>query len=155
MIQTLDPIRRSVVVDLDPQGAFDLFTTNMTRWWPADHHIGAAPIEDIIIEPREGGRWYTRHTDGSETSTGHVRVWDPPSRLVLIWSIGADWTYDPTLITAVELRFTAESPDRTRVSLEHRDLDAYGPAAEKMHQTFDAPGAWDATLAAYAAAAAS
>jgi hypothetical protein len=153
MIHALDPIRRSVVVGLGRQRAFDLFTTDMTRWWPADHHIGAAPIAEVLIEPREGGRWYTRHTDGSETATGHVRVWDPPGRLVLVWSITADWTYDPAIQTAVELRFVAEAPDRTRVELEHRDLDAYGPAAEKMRQTFESPGAWDATLAAYAAAA--
>jgi hypothetical protein len=53
-------------------------------------------------------------------------------------------------VTTIEVRFVAEAPDRTRVELEHRDLDRFGPDAEKMHQTFDAPGAWDATLAAYA-----
>lgn len=155
MIQTLESIRRDVVVATSQGRAFELFTAGMTSWWPPAHHIGSAPIEEILIEPREGGRWYTRHTDGSETSTGFVTAWDPPERLVLTWQIGADWTYDPKLITTVELRFLPEAPDRTRVELEHRDLERYGPEAERMRLLFSEPSAWGATLEAYAAAAAS
>ena len=151
MIGTIDSVRRQVVVETSQERAFEVFTAGMTSWWPPEHHIGSAPIEEIVIEPREGGRWYTRHTDGSETSTGFVSTWEPPERLVLTWQIGADWTYDPKLITSVELRFVAEGPARTRVELEHRDLDRFGPDAERMHETFSAPGAWDSTLAAFAA----
>ena len=57
----------------------------------------------------------------------------------------------PSLVTTVEVRFVAEGPERTRVELEHRDLDRFGPDAERMHETFGAPGAWDSTLAAFAA----
>jgi hypothetical protein len=67
------------------------------------------------------------------------------------WQISAEWKYDPSLVTTVEVRFVAEGADRTRVDLEHRDLDRFGPDAERMHETFSAPGAWDATLAAFAA----
>jgi uncharacterized protein YndB with AHSA1/START domain len=151
MIQAGESIRRQVVVDCSQQRAFEVFTAEMTSWWPKAHHIGSAPIEEIVIEPREGGRWYTRHTDGSETSTGYVAAWEPYDRLVLTWQISADWKYDVSLVTHVELRFVAEGPDRTRVELEHRDLDRYGADADKMRQTFEAPGAWDATLAAFAA----
>ena len=153
MIGTIDSIRRQVVVETSQRRAFEVFTAGMTGWWPPDHHIGSAPIEEIVIEPREGGRWYTRHTDGSETSTGFVSTWDPPERLVLTWQIGADWTYDPKLITSVELRFVAEAPARTRVELEHRDLERFGPDAERMRQTFAGPEAWNRTLAVYADAA--
>jgi hypothetical protein len=72
---------------------------------------------------------------------------------VLTWQIGADWTYDPKLITSVELRFMAEGPARTRVELEHRDLERFGPDAERMRQMFEGPEAWNRTLAAYADAA--
>jgi uncharacterized protein YndB with AHSA1/START domain len=152
VIQALSPIRRHVTVPATPDRAFAVFTSDMTRWWPPEHHIGSAPIEKIIIEPHDGGRWYTRHTDGSETSTGHVVAWQPPHRLVITWQIGADWKYDPSLITTVELRFTEEAPGRTRVELEHRDLERFGPDAERMRATFEAPGAWDGTLAAFAGA---
>ena len=151
MIQAIESIRRSVVVPAARERAFEVFTSGMTGWWPSDHHIGSAPIEQIVIEPREGGRWYTRHTDGSETSTGYVAAWEPPERVVVTWQISAEWKYDPSLVTTVEVRFVAEGPDRTRVELEHRDLDRFGPDAERMHETFSAPGAWDSTLAAFAA----
>jgi uncharacterized protein YndB with AHSA1/START domain len=151
MIQAIEAIRRDVVVPVSIDEAFEVFTARMTDWWPSDHHIGSAPIERIIIEPREGGRWYTRHEDGSETSTGQVLAWEPPERLIITWQIGADWRYHVDLMTTVELTFVAEAPDRTRVRLEHRDLERFGPEAERMRDTFSGPGAWTATLAAYAA----
>ena len=153
MIQATESIRRQIVVGVRPERAFEVFTAGMTGWWPSDHHIGSAPIEEVVIEPHEGGRWYTRHTDGSETSTGYVDTWDPPERLVLTWQIDAQWKYDPTLVTEVELRFVPEG-DGTRVELEHRNLDRFGPAADKMRALFDSPGAWTATLEAYAGAVA-
>ena len=151
MIQAVESIRREIVVPVSAGRAFAVFTADMTSWWPSDHHIGSAPIEEIVIEPHEGGRWYTRHTDGSETSTGHVVAWEPGERLVITWQIGADWKYHAQLVTTIEVRFVEEAPDRTLVVLEHRDLEAYGPEAERMRQTFEEPGAWAGTLAAFAA----
>jgi uncharacterized protein YndB with AHSA1/START domain len=152
MIQAVESVRRETVVPVSAARAFTVFTAGMTSWWPSHHHIGSAPIEEIVIEPHEGGRWYTRHTDGTETSTGQVVAWEPGERLVITWQIGADWKYHVELVTTIEVRFVEEAPDRTRVVLEHRDLDAYGPEAERMRQTFDAPDAWEATMAAFAAA---
>jgi uncharacterized protein YndB with AHSA1/START domain len=153
MIETDQTIRREVVVDVPPDRAFELFTAEMTSWWPAAHHIGSAPIAEVVIEPRTGGRWFTRHQDGTETSTGVVVAWEPPGRLVVTWQIGADWKFHPDLVTSVELRFEPVGERRTRVRLEHRDLDAFGADATAMKKTFEDPGAWAATLAAYAAAA--
>jgi uncharacterized protein YndB with AHSA1/START domain len=150
MIEKVEPIRREIMVEVGQQRAFDLFTADMTAWWPSAHHIGTAPIERIIVEPHAGGRWYTRHQDGSETSTGFVAAWEPPGRLVVTWQIGADWAYHSDLVTSVEVRFEAAGPDRTRVLLEHRDLEAFGADTDAMRKTFDEPGAWTATLAAYA-----
>ena len=154
MIQAVESVRREIVVPVSAQRAFTVFTADMTSWWPSDHHIGSAPIEEIVIEPHEGGRWFTRHTDGSETSTGHVVAWEPGERFAVTWQIGADWKYHVDLVTTIEVRFVAEASDRTRVVLEHRDLDAYGQDAAKMRDVFEQPGAWNATLSAFAAAAA-
>jgi uncharacterized protein YndB with AHSA1/START domain len=153
MIETIEAIRREVVVEVGRERAFELFTADMTSWWPPAHHIGSAPIEQIVIEPRTGGRWYTRHTDGTETYTGVVTAWEPPSRLVVTWQIGADWKYHPDLVTTIEVRFSSDGESRTRVRLEHRDLEAFGADAHAMRGTFEEPGAWSATLAAYAARA--
>ena len=67
MIKTTEAVRREVVVDVSPDRAFELFTADMTAWWPAAHHIGSAPIAEIVVEPRAGGRWFTRHEDGTES----------------------------------------------------------------------------------------
>ena len=144
------PIRREVVVAVPPARAFEIFTAEMTSWWPAEHHIGSAPIEEEIIEPRVGGRWYTRHQDGTETSTGRVTTWDPPGRLGLTWQIGADWAHHDDLVTDVDVRFVDEGPGRTRVLLEHRGLEAYAAQAQAMREMFESPGAWTAVVAAYA-----
>jgi activator of Hsp90 ATPase-like protein len=153
MSETVEAIRREVIVDIGQARAFELFTADMTSWWPAEHHIGSAPIEQIIVEPHTGGRWYTRHQDGTESSTGFVTAWEPPARMVVTWQIGADWAYHPDLVTTIEVRFESLGDDRTRVVLEHRDLEAYGADAVAMHKTFDDPDAWTKTLATYAAAA--
>jgi hypothetical protein len=153
MTRAIPAIRREVTVGVGRARAFEIFTADMTSWWPPAHHIGAAPIAEIVVEPRAGGRWFTRHEDGSETSTGVVTVWEPPERVTVTWQIGADWRYHDDLVTTVEVRFTELGPDRTRVDLEHRDLDAFGEAADAMHGTFDSEGAWTTTLGAYAAVA--
>ena len=151
MIQAIESIRRSVVVPVAQEKAFEVFTAGMTGWWPSDHHIGSAPIEQIVVEPREGGRWYRRHIDGSETSTGYVAAWEPPERVVVSWQISADWKYDPTLVTTIEVRFVAEAPDRTRVELEHRNIDRHGPGWEAVADGVGHDQGWPLYLARYAA----
>jgi uncharacterized protein YndB with AHSA1/START domain len=153
MIETDSAVRREIVVDVPPERAFELFTAEMTSWWPSDHHIGSAPIAEVLIEPRAGGRWYTKHKDGTETSTGVVVAWEPPGRFVVTWQIGADWKFHTDLVTTVEVRFEPAGEGQTRVRLEHRDLDAFGADAAGMKEMFDGPGAWDATLRAYASVA--
>jgi uncharacterized protein YndB with AHSA1/START domain len=153
MIETTGTIRREVVVEVGQARAYELFTADMTSWWPSAHHIGSAPIHRVVVEPWAGGRWYTEHEDGTETSTGFVVAWEPPSRLVITWQIGADWKFHTDLVTTVEVLFLAQGDHRTRVVLEHRDLDGFGTDAAAMRTTFEDPGAWTATLAAYAAKA--
>jgi hypothetical protein len=55
-------------------------------------------------------------------------------------------------MTELEVSFVSEGPDRTRVELEHRGLDAYGERAAEMRDTFDAPNAWRGILAEFARA---
>ena len=52
-------------------------------------------------------------------------AWEPPHRLVVTWQINGHWQYDPDPAHAseIEVRFSADGPDQTTVSLEHRHLD--------------------------------
>jgi uncharacterized protein YndB with AHSA1/START domain len=73
---------------------------------------------------------------------------------VLAWQIDAAWHFDPRLATEVEIRFLPEGPDRTRVELEHRDLDRFGEAQDDVRATFGSPGGWLGLLGAFARTAA-
>lgn len=144
-------VKKVIEVAAPREIAFQVFTEQMSSWWPLEsHHIGKAKAVASVLEPKVGGRWYERGEDGSECSWGQVLAWDPPSRLVLAWQISADWQFEAALSTEVEVQFIAESPDRTRVILEHRRLTAYGPRAEEMRGIFDSEGGWSGMLQAFA-----
>jgi hypothetical protein len=140
---------RSMSVPLSQARAFELFTTRMTEFWPKEHSIGTSEIAEVVLEPRTDGRWFERGVDGSECQWGRVASWDPPRKVVLLWQIGADWQFDPTFETEVELTFSEEGPDRSRLDLRHRNLQRYGDNAEQMRAIFDDPSGWDGTLAAF------
>jgi len=137
------PVRKSIRVNATPDRAFDVFTSGIGRWWPKSHKIGQADLDRPVIEPRAGGRWYELDVDGSECELGKVAVWEPPSRLILIWQLTPEFRFDPDLITEVEVTFTPDG-DGTVVDLEHRDLERMGDQAEAMAETVGGPGGWPA-----------
>jgi uncharacterized protein YndB with AHSA1/START domain len=143
------PVRKSIQIGVSPERAFEVFTSGIGRWWPKTHKIGKADLDHPVIEPRNGGRWYEVDVDGSECEIGKVAVWEPPSRLILIWQLTPEFTYDPDLITEVEVLFTPDG-DGTRVDLEHRDLERMGDKAEAMREIVSGPGGWPALLQLFA-----
>ena len=147
------PVRREVTVKAAPARAFEVFTSGIGRWWPKSHHIGPVEPADVVIEPREGGRWFERSPDGGECELGKVLAWDPPSRLLLGWQLTADWRYDADLLTEVEVNFVPLADGSTRVELEHRNLERFGESAEAMRKNIDAPSGWSLILQAYLDAA--
>lgn len=149
-VNTIQPIRKHVTVQATPASAFEVFTARMTRWWNPTYSIGGQPFAAVVIEPREGGRWYERDAQGAECEWGRVVAWEPPERLVLDWQISGDWRPDSTVHTELEIRFVAEGPTTTRVELEHRDLEALGAQAEAMRAAFDSPDGWAGLLDRFA-----
>jgi uncharacterized protein YndB with AHSA1/START domain len=143
------PVRRAVTVAASPERAFKVFTSDIGRWWPNSHKIGAAPFKSAVIEPRTGGRWFEIGDDGSECQWGDVLAWEPPSRILLAWRIGADWKFDPALLTEVEVKFIATADGGTSIELEHRLLENMGAAAEGMRAAFDS--GWPGILELYRA----
>lgn len=143
------PVRSSVHVNAPPERAFEIFTSGIGRWWPKTHTIGSVELDRPVIEPRSGGRWYQLAIDGSECDIGKVAAWEPPARLLLIWQLTPEFSYDPDLVTEVEILFTPEG-DGTRVDLEHRDLERMGDKADAMRETVSGPGGWPALLQLFA-----
>lgn len=148
------PVRKEIVVEAPPERAFRVFTSGFDKWWPREHHIGKAPMAKAVMEPRAGGRWYEIGTDASECEWGSVLVWDPPRRLVMAWQLNAEWAYDPTLVTEVEVTFTPTGPLQTLVTLEHRNLERFGDKVDAVKAGIDSPAGWGGLLGLFAAAAA-
>jgi predicted enzyme related to lactoylglutathione lyase len=144
---TIAPVNKVITVSAPQQRAFDVFTSQMDKWWPRSHHIGGAPMTHSTIEPRVGGRWFVQHEDGSTTVPGIVKVWDPPHRLVHSWDISAAWKPDATVGSEVEVRFIAEGPNRTRVELEHRNFERLGEeGGRSMREAVNSDGGWNGIL---------
>jgi len=144
---TIAPVNKVITVNAPQRRAFDVFTSQMDKWWPRTHHIGAAPFKHSAIEPRVGGRWYVEHEDGSTSVPGIVKVWDPPHRLVHSWDINAAWKHDTTVSSEVEVRFIAEGPNRTRVELEHRNFERMGEEGGRaMREAVNSDGGWNGIL---------
>jgi uncharacterized protein YndB with AHSA1/START domain len=146
------PVRKTVRVNASPARAFEVFTAGMSRWWLKTHHIAAEPFAAVVIEPRPGGRWYERAEGGAECDWGRVLAWEPPHRLLLAWQIDAQWKYDASFVTEVEVRFIADGANATRVELEHRNLERYAELAEKTRGMLDSPGGWGGLLERFMAA---
>lgn len=147
-------VHKTVTVEASQAVAFTVFTTQMASWWPLEtHHIATTPAETAVMEPQVGGRWYERAADGTTCEWGRVLEWEPPQRVVLSWEISSQWVRDETITSEVEVQFHEETPNRTRVELVHRKLDAFGEEAEMMSAIFDSEGGWTGLLSLYAAAA--
>ena len=99
-----------------------------------------------------GGHVYDRGVDGSECRWARVLAYEPPDRVVLSWDISPHWQVETHLerTSEVEVRFVAESAERTRVELEHRHLDRHLDGWEAVREGVESEGGWPLYLSRYA-----
>jgi uncharacterized protein YndB with AHSA1/START domain len=147
---TSTAVRSETVVEAPIERAFEVFTAEMNTWWDPAHHL--IESAEMIVEPRVGGHIIDRGPDGAECRWSRVLAYEPPSLFVFSWDIDPNWQIetDPAKTSEVAVTFTAESPDRTRVVLEHRHLDRHGEGWEGMR---DAVGSGWSDLGGYKQAA--
>jgi uncharacterized protein YndB with AHSA1/START domain len=137
-------VRTRTVVDVPIQRAFAVFTEQFDRIKPREHNMLGVDIAETVFEPREGGRIYDRGVDGSECHWARVLAYEPPDRVVFSWDISPQWQIetDHGRTSEVEVRFISEAPDRTRVELEHRNLDCHGDGWESERDGVGGAGGW-------------
>lgn len=145
-------IRTSVMVEVPIDRAFRVFTEDFDRIKPRDHNMLEVDIAESVFEPRAGGRVYDRGVDGTECQWARVLAYEPPDRIVFSWDINPQWQIETDLerTSEVEVRFTADGPERTRVELEHRHLDRHGDGWEGTREGVEGDQGWPLYLGRFA-----
>ena len=150
---TATTVRIAIVVEAPVERAFRAFTEDFDRVKPREHNMLAVEIAETVFEPRVGGRVYDRGVDGSEYQWARVLAFEPPDRVLFSWDISPQWQIESDLdrTSEVEVRFIAESAERTRVELEHRNLDRHGAGWDGLRDAIGGEGGWPLYLERYAA----
>ena len=145
-------VRNSIVVEAPIERAFSVFTDGIGSWFPREYNLLDVEIAERVFEPRVGGQVYDRGTDGSECHWARVLAYEPPTRVVISWDISPQWQIetDPAKTSEIEVRFISEAQDRTRVELEHRNLDRHGDGWDQIRASVAGEGGWPGCLAAFA-----
>jgi uncharacterized protein YndB with AHSA1/START domain len=145
-------VQTQIVVEAPIERAFRVFTEDFGSFKPPEHNLLGVEIAETVFEPRVGGHLYDRGVDGSECRWARVLAYEPPERVVLSWDISPQWRpeTDLEMTSEVEVRFIPETPDRTRVELEHRNLDRHGGGWEGVREGVGGEGGWPLYLQRYA-----
>jgi uncharacterized protein YndB with AHSA1/START domain len=141
-----------IVVEAPIERAFRVFTEDFGSFKPPEHNLLGAEIAETVFEPREGGQLYDRGVDGSECRWARVLAYEPPNRVVISWDINPRWQIETNLekTSEVEVLFVSEAPERTRVEVEHRNLERHGEGWEGMRDAVGSPGGWPLYLQRFA-----
>jgi uncharacterized protein YndB with AHSA1/START domain len=145
-------VRLQIAVEAPIARAFRVFTEGFGTFKPREHNMLAVPIAETVFETRVGGHVYDRGVDGSECRWARVLVYEPPDRVVISWDISPQWRVETDLAktSEVEVRFVAETPARTRVELEHRNIERHGDGWEGVRGGVAADGGWPLYLRRFA-----
>ena len=145
-------IRHVIVVEAPIERAFAVFTKGFGSFKPPEHNMLGVDIAETVFELREGGHVYDRGVDGSECRWARVLAYEPPNRVVISWDISPQWQIetDPEKTSEVDVRFIADGPYRTRVELEHRNLDRHGDGWTSLREGVDGDDGWPLYLQRFA-----
>ena len=145
-------IRTSIVVEAPIERAFRTFTEGFGSFKPPEHNMLEGEIAETVFEPRVGGHLYDRGVDGSECRWARILAYEPPNRVAFSWDINPRWQIETDLsrTSEIEVRFISETPDRTRVELEHRNLERHGDGWEGVREGVGGEGGWPLYLQRFA-----
>ena len=137
-------IRHHVIVDIPIDRAFAQFIERFGDFKPREHNLLRVPIAETVFEPRVGGHILDRGIDGSECRWARVLAYEPPHLVAFSWDISPAWQLEADLArtSEVEVRFTAQTPEQTRLDLEHRHLERHGSGWRGIADGVDGPGGW-------------
>ncbi|GAB19115.1 hypothetical protein GOEFS_075_00360 [Gordonia effusa NBRC 100432] len=121
-------------VNVTAERAFTTFTEQIGRWWRPNPLFQFVPNSVGTLEfwPGPRGCLIERYDDGTVFQIGDVRVWEPPSRLVVGWRQEG---FPPDADTELHVRFDQidGNPVQTRVTVEHYGWDRIPPENAVRH----------------------
>jgi len=138
-------LQKRITLTCAPVVAFEVFTFDMSKWWPMDTHSVSAGNNtlpaNLIVERAEGGRIVEIDSNGKAHEWGHFQVYQAPFRVLIAWHV--DDTPDHS--TYIEVVFGMETNGSTSVVLTHGGWDIFGDAADQKITEYDA--GWDVVFA--------
>lgn len=135
----LTTISKEVSLSPSEKTAFQAFTVGMDHWWPRSHPVVKCSMVEQVLEQEPGGRW-SRREDGGKVNFGCVFNWEPFQRLALVWQIDGHFQCRPDVVTEAELNFLVEGPEKTHITLDHRDLQMLSggtKVVERMNEDWE------------------
>ena len=147
-------VRKEVVVDAPTRARVHSLHRRLRRLQaPGAQPARRVARRDHLSSQRVGGNIYDRAEDGRECHWARILVYEPPHRVVFSWDIGPTWQLEPNQANTseVEVRFVADGADRTRVELEHRNIDRHGPGWESVRNGVEGDDGWPLYLTRFAA----
>jgi len=128
---TGDRVTVSVLVDVEPAVAFEVFTQQIDLWWRRDvaFRVAGRKPGTLILECKQGGRLFEQY-EGGVHQAGRITTWEPPSHLAFDWR-GANFA--PREITHVDITFVRTESGRTQLTLVHSGFAALRPDHPVRH----------------------
>jgi hypothetical protein len=143
----IEPLTISFEVKCGVRHAFEVWTSKIDGWWPAEHTFSGEKGVSVVLERRVGGRIFERTADGTEHDWGEVTLWDPPSRFGYLWHLRST----REVATDVEISFAELADAATRVDIVHTGWERLGERGQHWQDVNQ--GGWSGLLPGYIAAA--
>jgi uncharacterized protein YndB with AHSA1/START domain len=144
-----DSVSESITVGVPQEKAFYAFAQQMTSWWPRRYTWSGSELNHIVLDPEVGARWYEVSESGKEEPDwGRLLAWEPPSRLALSWMINPkrEPERDETHGSEVDVTFTPQGENSTRIDVEHRGFMNHGEGWQAYRDGMQSADGWKMIL---------
>lgn len=125
----------TVLVDVEPEVAFEVFTQEIDLWWRRGiaYRVAGRKPGTLVLEGKVGGRLFEQYEGPAGPAVheaGRITAWEPPARLAFDWRAV---NFAPGEVTHVEVTFTRTESGRTQVVLVHGGFASLRPDHPVRH----------------------